>query len=123
MTDDADRPLFHLAVRAEWERALEAGEYRRSTIDTTLEEEGFLHASFAEQVQGVADRYYRDRDDIVLLRVDPSRLDVEVRVEDLGGRGESYPHLYGPLPTEAVVAVTAVPLGADGRLGIDGLVS
>lgn len=121
MTDRSDghRPIYHLAVRAEWDRAVTDGHYRRSTIDTTLDDEGFIHASFAEQVQGVADRYYRGRDDIVLLTIDPGRLDVELRVEDLTGRGESFPHLYGPLPVIAVVDVLPVPTDVDGRLVLD----
>ncbi len=121
---DPRHPVFHLAVAAEWERALDAGEYRRSTVDTSLEDEGFIHAAFAHQAQGVADRYYRGRDDIVLLTIDPDRLresDVELRVEDTSGRGEGFPHLYGPLPVDAVVAVTPVPITADGRLDLTGL--
>jgi glutathione S-transferase len=116
-------PVFHLAVAAEWERALETGEYRRSTIDTSLEEEGYIHASFAHQAQGVADRHYRGRDDIVLLTVDTGRLrdtGVDLRVEDASGHGEGFPHLYGPLPVDAVVDVTPVPVTDDGRLDLTG---
>lgn len=39
-----------------------------------------------------------------------------MRVENLEGGKEPYPHIYGPLPVEAVVQAKDVPLGADGRL-------
>lgn len=109
--------LYHLAARAEWESALAAGSYRRSTLDRSLEEEGYIHCSFAAQVQGVADRYYRGRPDIVLLTIDPARLTAPTQVEDLGS-GEAYPHVYGPLDVDAVVRVDEVPLGVDGRLAV-----
>lgn len=110
-------PIYHLAVAAEWQRALDESEpYRRSTIDKSLEEEGFIHCSFAEQVQTTADKYYRDRSDVVLLAIDPSLLECEVRVE------QGFPHIYGPLNTEAVVRAVPVPLAADGRPATGSLV-
>ena len=45
----------------------------------------------------------------MLLRIDPDRLDVEVKVEDLHDSGEVFPHLYGPLPLDAVVEVEPMP--------------
>jgi glutathione S-transferase len=108
--------IHHLALRAAWDAAVAAGEYRRSTIDRSLEEEGFIHCSFAAQVPATADRYYQGRDDVLLLTIDPDLVDSELRIEDLSGRGEAFPHIYGPLPIAAVVRVEPVPLGDDGRL-------
>src|SRR5690606_29073984 len=36
--------IFHIARRHAWEEAVEAGAYRHSTVDRTLDEEGFIHA-------------------------------------------------------------------------------
>jgi uncharacterized protein (DUF952 family) len=52
--------IYHIAVRADWERALADGAYTRSTVDRTLAEEGFIHASAASQVARTANAYYRD---------------------------------------------------------------
>ena len=115
------RPLYHLALAPEWERARHAGSYHRSTIDRSLAEEGFIHCSFAEQVQATADRFYRGRDDVVLLRIDPHRLDAPVRVEVAPGTGQAFPHVYGPIDVVAVEAADPVPVGAGGRLDVSGL--
>ncbi len=120
MSDAVAGPIFHLAVAAEWERARASGAYDRSTIDTSLAEEGFIHCSFPHQVQATADRYYRGRDDIVLLAVRPDRLGVDVVVEEASS-GERFPHVYGPIPVDAVTSATPVPLGADGRLDLGSL--
>ena len=124
MPSDPNRkdPLYHLALRDEWEAAATAGaSYRRSTLGSSLEDVGFIHCSFVHQVQRIADLVYRGRNDIVLLVVDPARLDSEVRVETLDGGDDRFPHIYGPLPIDAVVAVEPVPLEADGRLAVASL--
>jgi glutathione S-transferase len=104
------QPLFHLALADEWLEAVErGGPYERSTLGAGLDEVGFIHCSFADQVAPTRERFYGGRHDVVLLRIDPDRLDVEVKVEDLHDSGEAFPHLYGPLSLDAVVEVEPLP--------------
>ena len=111
-----DERLYHLALRDEWDAATHDGDaYRRSTIGHSLDEVGYIHCSFPHQVQVVADMAYRGRDDVVLLVIDRSKLDSEVRVEALTG-DEEFPHVYGPLPIAAVVDVRPVPMETGGCL-------
>lgn len=105
------RHLFHLALAADWHDAESDGHYRVSTRGRTLAEEGFIHASFAHQVDGVARRFYADVEEpLVLLTIDLARVDVEVRLEVPPGADEAFPHLYGPLPVDAVSWVTPYEL-------------
>jgi glutathione S-transferase len=115
----ATGPLHHLALAGNWAAAVEAGEYRISGLGMTLEEEGFIHCSLPHQVQQTADKFYRGRDDILLLTIDPARLTAPLRLERNRPDGEAYPHLYGPLNLDAVVDVRAVEPQADGRIVID----
>ena len=112
--------IYHLALAPEWEAARSAGApYRRSTIGLSLEEQGFVHCSFPEQVQATADRFYAGRDDVVLLTLDPDRLTSPLVVESSAGPGsEEFPHVYGPIDLDAVVDVVPVPPGDDGRPAI-----
>ena len=43
-----------------------------------------------------------------LLRIDPDLLGVEVVEENLEGGDEPFPHVYAPIPVEAVTAVEPV---------------
>ena len=114
---DAAAPFYHLALREDWEEAVTSGaDYQRSTLGASLDEVGFIHCSFADQVQRIADLVYRDRTDVLLLVIDPTLVGVEVRVENLEGGEDEFPHLYGPLPIDAVVRVEPVGVGRDGRL-------
>jgi uncharacterized protein (DUF952 family) len=108
--------LFHLADRAGWVAAAAAGEYRISTRAVTLAEQGFIHCSRRHQLRGVADEYYADADDLVLLVIDSTQVPSPIRYEAPADGAEEYPHIYGPLPAGAVAAV--VPLRRDraGRL-------
>src|SRR5262249_57196157 len=81
-----------------------AGEYTMSTRGKSLAEEGFIHCSFADQVEGIATRYYGDLDELVLLTVNPALLSSELVVEDpFPGAPQRYPHVYTPIPIAAVV--------------------
>lgn len=112
MTPPGARRIFHIATRADWVATLESGTYTTSTAGRTLDEEGFIHASRREQVQGAFDRYYaKAGEPLVLLTIDTTRLESEVRVESVGD--DSYPHVYGPINRKAVVDV--VPLDRHGR--------
>lgn len=108
--------LYHCATATDWAAATTVGEYRVSTRGRSLEDEGFLHASYADQVQGVLDRFYADLvDPLLLLVIDPARLDVEVVAESPGlGVSELFPHIYGPLPVAAVVDVVPLERRDDG---------
>jgi uncharacterized protein (DUF952 family) len=99
--------IFHVAAQTDWAEAQARGTYTTSTYSRSLADEGFLHASRAEQVAGVLERFYADVDEpLVLLEVDTDLLDVPWREDPVGD--DTFPHVYGPLSTTAVVAVRPV---------------
>lgn len=100
--------IFHVARAEDWDAARADGAYRWSTAGRTLEEEGFVHCAGADQVDGVLERYYAGATGLVLLTIDVDRLSNEVRVEDLTGAGETFPHVYGPIDLDAVVEVRSL---------------
>jgi uncharacterized protein (DUF952 family) len=108
--------LFHLADRGEWLAAAAAGEYRISTRGVTLAQEGFIHCSVRHQLRSVAERYYADAEDLVLLVIDSTRVASPIRYEAPADGAEEYPHIYGPLPANAVTAVVRLARDRDGRL-------
>ena len=105
-----DQPLFHLALKGDWEQAQDSGTYQWSTRGMRLTEVGFIHCSWQEQVPKTFERFYADAGEIVLLEIDPIRLNSPLRADAIP-TGELFPHLYGPLPIEAVRSIT--PYGSD----------
>jgi len=100
--------IIHICERAAWDEAQKMGEYRPESLTV----EGFIHASQPGQVLGVANRFYLNRQDLLLLWIDPQRVDPEIRYEP--AEGDLFPHIYGALNLEAVVAVVSFPPDADG---------
>ncbi|MFH8880717.1 DUF952 domain-containing protein [Streptomyces californicus] len=115
-------PLLHLAEAPLWEAARGTGTYEMSTRGRTLHDEGFIHLSLPHQLPGVARMLYGNEAttdaggrDLVVLVVDPARLTAPVRFEAMKPGGEEFPHLYGPLPVDAVVEVRPLETWYDER--------
>src|SRR5262245_29334741 len=91
-------PIYHLVLRTNWEHA--PGEAYRAD---SLVGEGFIHCSRAEQVAKSANRFYATANDLLVLQIDPGRLRSPLK-EEPAGSGELFPHIYGPINRDAVVA-------------------
>ena len=105
--------LVHLCPTDDWSAAQGDGELRPES----LADVGFIHLSTPQQVHLPANRLYRGREDLVLLHIDPTRLDSPIRWElGVATDPESmmFPHLYGPLPVDSVINVTSYRPDADG---------
>jgi glutathione S-transferase len=99
------RWLYHLALEDDWQAARLQGAYTRSTRGMSLEEVGFIHASWSHQLVPTWRRFYSDDPPLRLLTIDPERLRaaaIPVREEPAPGSGERFPHIYGALPIDAV---------------------
>jgi uncharacterized protein (DUF952 family) len=108
--------IFHLVERAEWERAVAAGEY----APESLRSDGFIHCSTLAQLVATANAWFRGRRGLVVLCIEESRLDAPLRLERPIGHGdprarEAFPHLYGALKLDAVIEVVAFPCDSAGE--------
>lgn len=92
--------LFHVTTVDAFDEAA-PGPHRTASLDT----EGFVHCSTAEQLGPVIAERYAGRDDLVVLELDPDRLTSNLWWEDSHGDGRRFPHVYGPLDRAAIVAV------------------
>ncbi len=101
--------IYHLVLRRVWQENADQP-YRPES----LAGEGFIHCSFAEQVAGSANRFYASATDLLLLHINTERLSSPLR-EEASGTGEVFPHIYGPLNRDAVMAVEELTRGPDGR--------
>jgi uncharacterized protein (DUF952 family) len=102
--------IFHIIGAADWASAETSGTY----APESLASEGFVHFSFADQVAATANRYYRAEPQLQLIEVESTLVEAELIVEDLIGSGTEFPHVYGPVPLMAVVAVHALERDAAG---------
>ena len=94
--------ICHITTAAAWADAIATGAYTADSLAT----EGFIHCSEERQIAWVVRKHFPGRTGLLLLRIDPARLDAEIRYENLEGGSELFPHVYGPIPVSAVLDVT-----------------
>ena len=114
ITQEVPSFIYHIATASDWAQALAAGEYTTSTLGRTLTEEGFIHCSASGQVAGVANMFYQGLPDLLVLVIDTGRVRPGIRLEQLAGSAEPFPHIYGPLNVDAVVETRRFEPGPNG---------
>ena len=97
--------ILHITTAAEWQAAQAAGSYQADSLAS----EGFIHCSMAQQVVATANAIFPGRAGLLLLAIDAARRTAPLRYEDCYETGQQFPHIYGPLNLDAVVAVHDFP--------------
>ena len=93
--------IYHITSREAWEQAQVKGLY-----DTpSLKEEGFIHCCEAAQVEHIKSKYYANTTDLVKLVIDTDKLKSQLVFEWSPSLEETFPHIYGPIDMDAVIAV------------------
>lgn len=118
--------IYHITTKAAWKAAMRSQTYRADSLET----QGFIHTSGREQITRVADAVYRGQRDLVLLVIDPEMLQPELRWEAPDPTipaehqpAEQFPHIYGPVNTDAVIQVVDFPAQRDGSFTLPKLLA
>jgi uncharacterized protein (DUF952 family) len=100
---------YHLTPTEVWERQKDTSTY----FPQSYSEEGFIHCTNGlDELVAVGNRYYReDRRPFLVLILDVSKIESPVQYDD---SEQVFPHLYGPLNTNAVVGLLLAKREEDG---------
>lgn len=96
--------IYHVTAQSDWDAALAKGQYE----SPSLKEEGFIHCSLTEQVPGVLERYFKGKTNLVKLVIETDRLKSQLIYEWSPSVADTFPHVYGPINTDAVVSVEKI---------------
>ncbi|MBW0432699.1 DUF952 domain-containing protein [Leptospira yasudae] len=118
MVNSSEEWIYNLAAKKDYEAALQNGFYSTESLRT----EGFIHSSKKNQVEDTANRIFSGRTDLVLLYVKTDRLKSPLKYEASDSPKFSkedgkniFPHIYGPLNTDAIEKAVAILPDADGK--------
>ncbi|MEE8375444.1 MAG: GNAT family N-acetyltransferase [Acidimicrobiia bacterium] len=89
--------VLHIAEKKDWEACSD------TYTPASFAEDGFIHCSTPAQLDGVASAFYAGRDDLTLLTIAAVRVGSMLVYEDLYEANALFPHIYQPLPLDAVV--------------------
>lgn len=96
--------IYHITTQAEWQSALQDGWYAAASLPI----EGFIHCATLEQVSGVLQRYFAGKTDLVQLTIDVQLLVHPLQYELAPSVNDHFPHIYGPINTNAVTSAVAL---------------
>ena len=96
--------IYHIVTKERWAEFENKPGYVSETLDT----EGFIHCSRKEQVTGVLSRFYVGVKDLLLMEIDEAKLTSPLLYETATDTEDTYPHIYGPINQEAILAVTTI---------------
>ncbi len=105
---NGDAYIYVLVSGETYETALASGSHAPASLAT----EQFIHASPFDQLNRVANKYYKQLASVRLLVVALAKLGPEVKWEP--ATGGLYPHIYGAMNMDAVVKAFPVQPGANG---------
>lgn len=92
--------IYHIVLPEVWERFKDRPSYQPESLAT----EGFIHCSYPGQLEAVLERYYRNAEKVLILKIDTDKL-LSKLVKEPSTNDEMYPHIYGRLNHNAVVGI------------------
>ncbi|MCY7422243.1 MAG: DUF952 domain-containing protein [Chitinophagaceae bacterium] len=95
--------IYHIARYNDWHKAAATGLY----VPSAFEQEGFIHCATNEQVNNVLDRYFKGQT-VLKLTIDVSLLVHPPKYEWAASVNQLFPHIYGPVNLDAVIATLAI---------------
>jgi uncharacterized protein (DUF952 family) len=96
--------IYHVTARQEWQRAQAKGRYESAS----LADEGFIHCSEERQIPGILARYFSGKKDLVKLSIETTRLTSPLYYDWSPSIEDTFPHIYGPINPDAVIAVEEI---------------
>lgn len=96
--------IYHITTQSEWDAAAATGWYETPS----LKEEGFIHCSQETQLPGVLRRYFNGKINLVKLVIETEKLKSQLIYEWSPSTADTFPHIYGPINTDAVTAVEKI---------------
>ncbi len=100
--------IYHIVSPEVWEKFKDKEFYEADSLKT----EGFIHCSFAGQLEAVLRRYYKDAERVFILQIEPEKLTAKL-VEEPSTNNEIYPHIYGKINAEAIIGIEERKKNAD----------
>jgi uncharacterized protein (DUF952 family) len=94
------RYIYHIVIKSEWDQQIDLPEYTATSLDI----EGFIHASNLEQIAATLNRFFSlEMDNVLILKIDTTLLLPKMIYEPAGD--ELFPHIFGGINKDSVVEI------------------
>ncbi len=93
--------IAHCMKKIKWDKLKEEAYWGHQSVEI----EGFVHCSPIKYLWRVLPNFEDEEEKLVIICIDEDKLKSEVKWEDDGNYGRSYPHVYGTINNDAVIMV------------------
>lgn len=107
--------IFHLVSEETWKDAQDSGEYRPEVYH----EKGFIPCAGGKDVQKIANEQYLEITDLLLLVIDPTRVNAKVSYDESSDSGPVRPYIAGALNNDAVIDKIQLSKNEEGKYEIE----
>ena len=105
--------IYKICTKSELREAKNKKKFEGSKKDLN---DGFIHFSGEEHVEGTLKKYYSSQKDLILLKVETLKLDH--LIWEQASDGNMFPHLYSPLDIANIVEEFEISLKDDGSYAL-----
>jgi uncharacterized protein (DUF952 family) len=98
--------IYHIVLPRVWAQFEDKEFYEAESLQT----EGFIHCSFADQINLVLERYYKNAKTVLILTIESEKLKSKL-VAEPSTNNEIYPHIYGEINRDAIIKIEERKIG------------
>lgn len=106
--------IFHLLLKKDWKERKIDSRYSPES----LESKGFIPCSSGSRIEAVANRLFKGEKRVLLLVINTTLIEPELKFEKDKETGMRYPHIHGPLNLDAVIDKIELAAEDDGSFKI-----
>jgi uncharacterized protein (DUF952 family) len=111
--------IYHVTTEDEWNRNKDKDYY----IPDRFQSDNFIHASTSLQVKRIANTIYKKFDQVLLLLIDDEKEKDFIKLENLEGGSELFPHIYHPLPKSSIIEIQRIKKNAEGLFELTSIIN
>ena len=101
--------VYKICTKIEWQEFQNTGQSMGTKKDI---DDGYIHFSAEDQVEGTLKKFFCNQEDLILLKVDTLKLDH--LLWEQASDGNMFPHLYSSLDISNVIDEFEITLNDDG---------
>ena len=110
--NNSEQKIYHIASKKSWEDQL----FNANYTHISLEKEGFIHSSTAQNLTDTYNMYYKQDEELVILLIIPELLVPEIKYEFAESRNAYFPHIFGSINKTAIQSVNIFKNEAELRI-------
>jgi uncharacterized protein (DUF952 family) len=96
--------IYHITTKDIWDNA----QITKLVEAESLATEGFIHMCYPEQLQGVLQRHFAGKSNLIRLTINQEVINEVLKLEFSAGLNDTFPHCYAAIPLHAVTEAVEI---------------